>query len=93
MRSIDPNLLTWNISFDFCSVKNIIHHCGINIDKKNKNFKECNKQFCSWTKKILMIGKKSYSNTAVVFVLLGFNFFLVFFENFFEQTASCCGFA
>jgi hypothetical protein len=40
-----------------------------------------------------MIGKKSYSNTAVVFVLLGFNFFLVFFEKFFEQTASCCGFA
>jgi len=27
-----------------------------------------------------MIGKKSYSNTAVVFVFLGFYFFLVFFE-------------
>ena len=39
-----------------------------------------------------MMGKKSYSNTAVIFVLLGFYFFLVFFE-FFEQTASCCGFA
>ena len=79
MRSIDPNLLTLDISFDFCSIdiKNIIHHCGINIDKKN--FKECNKQFCSLIKKkILMIGKKSYSNTAVVFVLLGFYFFLVF---------------
>jgi len=41
MRSIDPNLLTLDISFDFCSIdiKNIIHHCGLNIDKKNKNLK------------------------------------------------------
>jgi len=39
-----------------------------------------------------MMGKKSYGSTAVVFVLLGFYFFLVFFEIF-EQTASCCGFA
>jgi hypothetical protein len=36
-------------------------------------------------KKILMIGKKSYSNTAVVFVFLGFYFFLVFFENFLNK--------
>ena len=30
-----------------------------------------------------MIGKKSYSNTAVVFVFLGFYFFLVFFLRIF----------
>jgi len=42
----------------------------------------------------LMMGKKSYGSTAVVFVLLGFYFFLVFFEKKnFDQTASCCGFA
>ena len=43
---------------------------------KKIKFKECNKQFCSLEK----MRKKSYSNTAVVFVLLGFYFFLVFFE-------------
>jgi len=31
------------------------------------------------------MGKKSYGNTAVVFVLLGFYFFLVFFEEFLNK--------
>jgi len=57
--------------------------------QKKIKFKECNKQFCSLEK----MRKKSYSNTAVVFVFLGFYFFLFFFEKNFEQTASCCGFA
>jgi hypothetical protein len=51
MRSIDPNLLTWNISFDFCSVKNIIHHCGINIDKKIKILKSAINNSVRWQKK------------------------------------------
>ena len=53
------------------------------MTKKNKNLKSAINNSVRGQKKILMIGKKSYSNTAVVFVLLGFNFFLVFFENLF----------
>jgi len=34
-----------------------------------------------------MMGKKSYGSTAVVFVLLGFYFFLVFFEEFFRTNS------
>ena len=55
------------------------------MTKKIKILKSAINNSVRGQKKILMIGKKSYSNTAVVFVLLGFDFFFWFFLEFLNK--------